>query len=316
MLIAFEGVDCSGKSTLIKHVQKILLQRGLISEVVNHGKPAPNAHPLTEYAGSITSRAGRHLIFDRLHVGEEIYGKLYRDGSRLTLAQRVFIDGLLASYGALLVHVTASPDTVVARCQSRGEDYLKSEDVAWAVEEYHRQTVDRRYWITVNTDNHDLDDMPSVAMKLVEIAMTRWLTMSPVIELGTDYVGPRWPQALLVADRPVPTADARTPYGALTPWNGNCADYLFNALYDVYLVAPRRIPRIGWVNSHLTDVKRLYVELGSPSVVALGSEAHKALDRQSVPVAGRVDHPQYVRRFKHSYRAKYGTDIMDIVNSR
>lgn len=313
MILVFEGCDATGKSTLIKAAQKVLLQRSLLSTVISHGRPEePFISPLTEYLDPIISRPGGHLIFDRLHVGEDVYGPLYRGGSRLTLAQRAFIDGYLASHGALLVHVTASPATVVKRCRARGEDFLQERDITQVLDAYYQQTIDRRHWITVNSDEYDLEEMMAVAVKLVDIAITRWLTVQPLREIDTDYVGPRFPRVLFVADRPVLSEDAAPAYGALTPWPGNCAEYFFDALYDAHLLIPRRVPRVGWVNSNNDNLQKLHVELGSPPVVALGTEATKQLRHQDVPINGRVAHPQWWRRFKHHERGRYAAEIAEM----
>jgi thymidylate kinase len=314
-LIILEGCDGVGKSTLAEAVQMVMRQRGMMSTVLKASQPKPGVHPLNEYAGPIVAHPGARLICDRWHIGEHVYGPIYRDGSRITWAQRAWLDAFLIGRGASFVHVTASHATVLERCRSRGEDFLKEEDIQRVLNNFGYQTIDRRYWRTVDTTGVPLDEMSAIANRLVDVAMGRHQAMAPVIELGTDYVGPLRPKVLLVADRPSLGDGAPPAYAALTPWNGNSAAYLFDALYDAGVLTPLTIPDIGWVNSYNTDLYKLHQLLGEPPVITLGAEADRRANAHRVQVLDSVSHPQYWRRFRHKRRIEYGNQIRDILFS-
>lgn len=315
MLCVVEGCDGVGKTTLVKAMQQTMLQDGRLTTVLKAGQPLPGVHPLTEYAYPIVSSPGAHLICDRWHVGEQIYGPAYRGHSRLSWAQRAWLDALLIGRGALLVHVTASHDTVLERCRSRGEDFLKEKDIPQVLRAFAHHAVDNVHWRTVDTTDLPLSEVPVIATRLVDAAMSRYKAVAPVIGMSTDYAGPLRPRALLVADRPALGADALPAYGALTPWEGNSAAYLLDALYDVGVLQPMTVPQVGWVNSWKTDLQQLHRLLGHPPIIALGAEALGRLSALRLPVHGKVYHPQYQRRFKHGQREEYGQELAELIYS-
>lgn len=313
LLVIFEGVDRAGKTTLVKAVQDALAADGEHVEVIKRGQPRLGVHPLVEYAEPIASAYSPRVLCDRWHVGEMVYGPIYREGSRLGDAQRAFIDGLLVAHGALLVHVTARPEVIIERCRRWGEAFLREEHVSQVVTEFARQTSDDAHWLTVDTSTTSLADVPRITKLIVRCARDRTRDVVSLMGLRTDYHGPPHPSALLVGDRPA--NHEVTPYAAFTPWHGNSGEYLFNALYDVGLLTPGHVPAIGFVNSHGTDLATLYAVLGRPPVVALGREAQAELHRQGVPTVTAVCHPQYHRRFRHHDRKTYGQSILQALAS-
>ncbi len=317
MIICFEGCDLAGKTTFVKAAQKALLRDyTMIPQVLKRGKPAPDVKALAEYGASIGLDYNPRLLLDRWHVGEDVYGPLYRGRSRLTPASRAFLDGLLVSHGAILVHVTASTPVLQRRHRDRGEDYLRYEDVDHVRRAFSFQCGDAEHWVTVNTSAMDHGSVEKFANALVAKAMARERQADRILRLYTDYVGALRPSVLLVGDEP---ANVEVPpYGAFTPWSGNSAEYLFNALYDVELLIPMRVPRIGWVNSSqfgwVTPLKELHLVLGEPPIIALGNEAELQLRRSGLGSAtvGKVYHPQYWRRFRHHERVEYGKSIAEL----
>lgn len=129
------------------------------------------------------------------------------------------------------------------------------------------------------------------------------------VQIG-DYVGPRFPHAVIVGDEP----GTRLPsYGAFTPWPCGCGEHLLTAMQDVHL----SLKTFGLVNSLHTDLPRLYVALGGPRMIAAGRRAHERLHNWSVPVSGYVYHPQYELRFRHAahHRLTYGRLIEECATS-
>lgn len=313
-MIILEGVDCTGKTSVANAIRDVLTRRELGVMMLKRGKPEPDANPLDEYAGPIsTYPMNRHdnLVCDRWHVGEEVYGPLYRGGSRVNRAKRAFIDMLLASRGALLVHVTASHDMIVKRHAERGEDFLKVTDVTQAREAYLAMTADHHHWRLLDTTDMPLDAVPLMAQTLVEIAGVRRHAAEQLIKLKTDYVGPIIPDFLLVGDKPA--NDDKPTYGAFTPWTGNSGSFLLTALHEAGAIGAHDVPRFGMVNSSGMPLRELHAILGYPRVISLGSAASSRLANLGVPVVGHVRHPQYIRRFQHDQRVEYGNEIMSKV---
>jgi len=125
-----------------------------------------------------------------------------------------------------------------------------------------------------------------------------------LLETFPDYVGPRFPLAVLVGDTPGTRAPA---YGAFTPWPNGCGEHLMRALLDTN----QTLKNVGLVNSKNTNLDRLYVELGGPRLIALGQMALSRLNVYDLPVSGYVYHPQYEKRFRNRKHREYGTAILE-----
>jgi thymidylate kinase len=117
LLVICEGTDGSGKTTLANTLA--IMTRGKYL----HAGP-PKRHPLVEYTEPLSSYApgtGQDLICDRWHVGELVYGPLYRGRSGLTHNQFRAVEDLLREKGALLVLCDEPIGVLVERLTARGE---------------------------------------------------------------------------------------------------------------------------------------------------------------------------------------------------
>jgi hypothetical protein len=113
VIAIFEGPDGSGKSTLASKVRK------QVDGFLIHSN-APLAHPLSEYAYPFLP--DEDYCLDRWHIGEMVYGPLYRGGSGLTETQFDAIEEYLDSLGAIIVHCTGRSRDLAARLRERGEE--------------------------------------------------------------------------------------------------------------------------------------------------------------------------------------------------
>lgn len=133
MICLFEGPDGAGKSTLIQAVADAHIDEGHLPESVQVWRAGPfpqDSDPWTEYVHPVGSlRACRDwiVLIDRWHLGELVYGPIFRSESRLSLEQRVWIEGYLKTMGAVLIHVTASHDELARRLGERGDDMVAVE---------------------------------------------------------------------------------------------------------------------------------------------------------------------------------------------
>ena len=135
MILLFEGPDGAGKSTMIKAVAAEHLAAGypLESTAIWRAGPFPqDSDPWTEYVLPLMSLSASRdwlVLVDRWHVGELVYGPIFRGGSRLSEDQRTWIDGFLRSMGGVLVHLTASTEELTRRISERGDDMVGPEHV-------------------------------------------------------------------------------------------------------------------------------------------------------------------------------------------
>lgn len=118
MLILLEGTDGSGKTTIANDLIAAL-SGGVILK-----RNAPTTPPLVEYTADLAGYAagsGQNVICDRWHLGERVYGPLYRDGCGLSPIAWAAVEAYLYGLGALGVLVTASVEHLNVRLTRRGE---------------------------------------------------------------------------------------------------------------------------------------------------------------------------------------------------
>lgn len=141
MLIILEGVDGAGKSTLASAIEKEIkkTQPDDTVEYIHASQIKGTVYeeyvePLVDY----TPSRGRHIIIDRWHVGERIYGPLYRNSSGYDNSGGSYewIELFLGSKGARLWNVTQTLETLQERLAARGEDYLEERHVDFVREQF------------------------------------------------------------------------------------------------------------------------------------------------------------------------------------
>lgn len=135
MIIVLEGCDGTGKTTLAK----ALVGRGF--EVVHNGPPPKRGSLFEHYTRQLRRvRRGQDVVFDRLHLGELVYGPVMREGSRLTWPEAWLLNRLLFGMGGLLVKCQAPLDWVLDGWKKRRpQEYVDGQlKVLRVVESYER----------------------------------------------------------------------------------------------------------------------------------------------------------------------------------
>lgn len=147
MIIVLEGPDGAGKSTMIEELKRFhMKQLGCSAETVQVWRAGPfpeGSDPWTEYVIPLSRlHATRDwlVLIDRWHLGELVYGPLLRGQSRLSPEQRAWIDGYLASLGALSVCLTATVEELMTRLAGRGDDLIKMHQLPYLVTRYEELT--------------------------------------------------------------------------------------------------------------------------------------------------------------------------------
>lgn len=321
MLVIAEGVDGGGKSTLIKQLdtyyKEWCLDHGHQAEVLHFKKnqPEQDRNILEQYELDLEQSEVMSLILsptalvlcDRWHVGEMIYGPIYRGESRLSDAMNLHVELFLDAIGALKLLAQPGNITVVrTRLKKRGEDFLQPEHVK---EVYDAYEVHGSHYGYLRPSMFQGSEMKPI--DLIELAHLRTDVATDKASISTmpTYVGHPTPTTLFVGDQrnDGPGGDLRWPR-AFTPWQATGSSlYLMTTLHRTNV---HRSGPIGIVNANEPDVnlERIHNLETQPAVVALGSNASAALMRAGVEHE-RVPHPQWYRRFRYHDMAGYVTAI-------
>lgn len=111
MLIIIEGVDRTGKSTLAD-----MLKTVTGGKLIHNGKPEMD--PREEYLSLVedyTPGNGEHLIFDRFHIGERVWPKIFDRESDFDRHDFIDVDTVLHQLGALIVYAERDDHDVWAK---------------------------------------------------------------------------------------------------------------------------------------------------------------------------------------------------------
>lgn len=210
-LIIVEGCDGSGKTTYVNNLVEQLPDETIVKHCGPLRRPA-----LQEYLYPLTRRdPDAPFVADRWHLGEMIYGPLYRGSSQLTMAQNAYIEMYLEAQGALRVIMDTPYDTVKRRLAIRGEDFLQEEHTRLVLDFYEEHLrVNAGRWVSGRE-------------------ITPWVASSwPCIGVGSNqYVGSSAPEVLFVIETVRQTVDNGLPVKLpAIPEKGSEGEFFMNAL--------------------------------------------------------------------------------------
>lgn len=301
-LLIVDGADATGKTTL---AHAIVEQGDLRYE---HRGP-PESDPFDEYETSLLGFRPREdaVIFDRYHVGELVWPKIFGRKTSYTPEQHLHVELFLRSRGAVLVACHGKWTTVRDRLRTRGDEVLvgaKGErQLERALASFDQQLRASRLLKTW----HSIED-PVLISTLLAQARSRARASAAALDITSELIGElERPSVLLVGDRRK-DGSAGMPF---CPNHGlNSSLFLMRSLLESGLA----LSRIAIVNSRVSDSRGvrhladLREQLGRPKVVALGSRASASLESLGIP-HGRTHHPQYIRRFFYNQDALYARSL-------
>lgn len=168
MLIILEGCDGVGKTTFAQTLHEELCKWGEPDEVVMRSSGPFDGDPLDEYIHRLKymPNTGRHVIADRWHWGELVYGPIFRKMSRMTVNEFKFIEQYLNLCGALVVSMTLPKEVIVERLKTRGDDMVKAQHVDRILRGYARV----REMTMLPYMNLDVIPIVGVANHVIELA--------------------------------------------------------------------------------------------------------------------------------------------------
>lgn len=292
-VLIVEGADGSGKTTLCN-----TLARDHGFKVVHTGVPREtNGRDLfNTYLMDLwlALHEDQPVVFDRLFLGEFIYGPIMRGRSLLTDHHLRMLNRVVMAYD--IKHVLCLPPRPVAydNWRAKKQDYVDHETKWGQVFEDYDRWSDRLMTFDYTATFNDRIDP-------TELFITR-----PTLPLGV--VGSPDAKLLVVGER-VNTKVQEVDLPFMD--DGGSSAFLDDCLKAGYLeseVAYCNAYSFNNLPNQLDDwLARFKVR---PQVAALGNEASRALRDLNIQ-HHKLPHPQYVKRFKNGKKAEYARQLKE-----
>ena len=156
-VVIVEGVDGSGKSTFVERIAAKLREETDANVITAHKGVPESDSMLVEYFDPLKALGPNDvLVADRWHVGEMVYGPLYRGESKMKPIIGSF-EKFLDEIDAVRIVMAPTLELVVHRLKSRGEDYLQPGHVRHVWEFYNAYAQVFDYYKLSDPNDEDLD---------------------------------------------------------------------------------------------------------------------------------------------------------------
>ena len=286
-MIIIEGPDCAGKTSLAKVIFDDFLYQ-------HHG--LYDEDPLQQTILEVASRVTNDVVWDRLHLGEQVYGPIYRHHDALGKAGRRMLERYLLGKRATVI--IALPPWLVVR------------------DEFKRRLNDEMFhhgnWENDLSKQYALFDTIHTHLHVTwwdytydhpQTVRENALTNRPPRNIGPGVGDFREGGVLILGERPNPRpagqfVELGLPFIARTgcsPWLANVMDEENIAEQGLYWI--NVMNRLGKFVNPTT-----WIDVLKPKyVIALGSTAHAWAESNGLN-AENFEHPAHWKRF-HFYKA-------------
>ena len=302
-VIVLEGPDGVGKTTLLNDQTFF---KGI--STVHLGPPSPQVTPLFEYVDAINQTEGHSVKFDRLHLGERIYGRILRYHDRLGVIGQRMVERVLL--GRHAVCIKCLPPYHIAfknwkeRLARRGE--LVTDPALYAA--IYRMYEDIPSDLPTKVYDYT-DPYQSIA------ELSRWIMRHVKDKPLGPGSGNLIPGGILLVGDQVNHKVSPWPYPFVA--DSGCSVWLTQQLEDAGI----RESSLYWVNARGRDGNPTplgeWLDYLQPSlIVAMGKEAKTWCRYLTDEGVADVPHPQYWSRFMSKSRYPLMDIIIDFVAGR
>lgn len=292
MIIIIEGPDCAGKTTLAE-----MLVDELGADYHHQGPYEGN--PMWESIELIESwkegGSSPNLVLDRFHLGERVYGPIYRDEDKLGQTRQRMLERYLLGESAMLIKALPPEGKALELFRERTDDEMFGDD--------GEQAYLKQHWLFQAVPSYLPTIHFSFVVDTVSVVIEQIMAQVPDVNLGPGIGDFSKGSILLVGEKQGDREETEVYPPELvfvTSRGDSCAWWLAEQMDDAGL--PER--GLYWINARTPDGRLedpYFLDLLKPrKVIALGQEA----ERWVVEYAGlnhyiRVPHPQHWRRFHH-----------------
>ena len=299
-VIIIEGPDGGGKTTLAGALQVASRSAGMFGHGLSYVHQGPyRGDPLVDTIRLLERKENRGaVIADRLHIGEQVYGPVYRGKDKLGSAGRRMLERYLLARGTVVV--LALPPFAVAHLawfarKATGGEMFPDESGFRAVYDGFARSI--RTHLPVRFFDHTSGRDPVTPL-------VAWIaeTFEGQLGLRPEHEAMNDPKTLLVGEAPGSNQIAgAAPFTA----RGGCSEWLAQQLDAVGV----REDRLAWVNARdargrttKSDLARRLRDAGQlRRTIALGKVAHEwcLANIGILQTFTTTSHPQHHKRFFH-----------------
>ncbi len=318
VIILLEGPDGTGKTTLAHDLAE---KHGL--EYLHFD--IPDKPPL-DYWFETLINVNKPMVIDRLHLSEDAYGPVFRDGSALTDNDRWVMEGWLwARKCGLVMCLTTWENMAANQLLVKGKYHGENQKL---VVKNYEELIQQTTLPMVIYDYTVYDGFVPSQNHVFSMGLTGFVSdgkRSFIDDINDSEGTVDWIDPGLGTLRPITwlVGDQPNPNGTQLPASPQVVFH--NCVSGTYL--QEIIGKLGWTwnTFHLSNARDLegkpydlqtkFMNLDCPVVVALGFEAADELTRQGIP-HGRVSHPQYWKRFHYYEPQEYVDAIREAAGER
>lgn len=293
-----EGPDGAGKTTLAKFLVNA-------AKLESHHFGPPTKPALEEYLHWLVDHdPSHHRVIDRFHLGESIYGPLFRGTLPLSVPTLCTIEWALMVRGYTLVHVTGSLHKLVTTLEERGDDMVQIDQLTRIVEDYW-EIMRMSFMPRIGYDWMHAPSMSTLVKEPLAREQESVNYSTHCAYFGADYpgTGSLTPKYVLVGERTNP--NLREQSRAVPFAVGTAGDWLIRAIWKnrwqgkVYLTNAKKVNgdedqvagEIRWLRQ---NAQRLNLE--APKVITMGKSATRIIKKHKFDYV-EIVHPSYHRRF-------------------
>lgn len=300
MIIVVEGIDKTGKSTLVQEMKRLL--GSSIVEVLHANRPTK--HPLDEYELSLAAYEPgilQHILLDRWHLGETVWPRVFNRETVYDEFMHKHVELFLLSRGVLLVLAEARESVLLDRIGP--DDYFVPAQVPTILQSF--KTAAKGSLLHRVPYDFERDRLTDFAFAAIRAAYALEYEVSRVHSVSHDWIGWPRPTTLFVGEQTKEDNGHGIPF---VPFKTTSGYHLMKALANSHVGQHSyAITNALKPDGEPEHLKQLWATMNRPRIVALGNVAHEALTALDMH-HGTTPHPQWMRRFNHA--VDYG-EILD-----